>query len=48
LRTTQAIERLAQVRAELREEHGMFPGDPLAEVGTEWEEDVEELWRGGA
>ena len=48
LRALQAIERLAEIRAELREEHGVFQGDPLAEVRTEWEANVERLWQGEA
>jgi predicted DNA-binding protein len=44
----QAIERLTQIRARLQEEHGMYPGDPLAEVRAEWEEDVERTWQGDA
>jgi hypothetical protein len=44
----QAIERLTQIRARLREEHGIYQGDPLAEVRAEWEQDVERVWRGGA
>jgi predicted DNA-binding protein len=41
----QAVERLTQIRAELQEEHGIYQGDPLAEVRAEWEEDVERVWR---
>ena len=44
----QAIGRLTQIRARLREEHGIYQGDPLAEVRAEWEKDVERVWRGGA
>jgi predicted DNA-binding protein len=44
----QAIERLAQIRGRLREEHGMYQGDPLAEVREEWDEDVERTWEGDA
>jgi hypothetical protein len=44
----QAIERLAQIRGRLREEHGMYRGDPLAEVREEWDEDVERTWEGDA
>lgn len=44
----QAIERLTQIRARLREEHGIYQVDPLAEVRAEWEEDVERVWRGEA
>lgn len=48
LNALQAIERLAQIRAELQEEHGIFQGDLLAEVRAEWEGDVERIWRGEA
>jgi predicted DNA-binding ribbon-helix-helix protein len=44
----QAIERLSQIRATLREEQGIYQSDPLAEVRAEWEEDVERVWRGEA
>jgi Arc/MetJ-type ribon-helix-helix transcriptional regulator len=44
----QAIERLTQIRAKLREEHGVIQGDPLAEVRAEWERDVERIWGGEA
>ena len=46
--TLQAIERLSQIRARLREERGIYQADPLAEVRAEWEEDVERVWRGEA
>lgn len=42
----QAIERLSQIRAAVREEHGVYQGDLLAEVREEWEQDVERVWRG--
>ena len=48
LAALQAIERLTEIREGLREEHGMYQGDPLAEVRAEWEEDVERVWRGEA
>jgi len=48
LTALQAIERLTQVRARLQEEHGMYQGDPLAEVRAEWEEDIERTWQGDA
>ena len=44
----QAIERLTQIRAKLREEHGIYQDDPLTEVRAEWEEEVERVWRGEA
>jgi len=46
LTALQAIERLAQIRARLQEEHGLYRSDPLADVRAEWEEDVERLWQG--
>ena len=48
LAALQAIERLTQIREKLQEAHGMFPGDPLAEVRAEWEGDIERIWRGEA
>jgi Arc/MetJ-type ribon-helix-helix transcriptional regulator len=48
LNALQAIEWLTQIRARLQEEHGMFQGDPLAEVRSEWEKEVERIWRGEA
>ncbi len=48
LTALQAIEELTQMRTRLREQHGMYHGDPLAEVRAEWEENVEQLWRGEA
>jgi len=48
LTALQAIERLTQIRARLQEEHGMYQGDPLAEVRAEWEEDIERTWQGDA
>ena len=44
----QAIERLTQIREMLREEHGIYLSNPLAEVRAEWEEDVERVWRAEA
>lgn len=48
LSALQAIERLTQIRARLREERGIYQGDPLVEIRTEWEKDVERVWRGEA
>jgi Arc/MetJ-type ribon-helix-helix transcriptional regulator len=48
LNALQAIERLTQIREGLQAEHGIFQGDPLAEVRAEWEGDVERIWRGEA
>ena len=44
----QAVEQLTQIRATLREEHGIYQGDFLAEVRAEWEKDAERVWRGEA
>jgi hypothetical protein len=44
----QAIERLAQIRARLQEEHGIYQGDPLAEVRAEWDEGIERTFEGDA
>ena len=48
LTALQALEALSQVRNTLREQYGMYRGDPVAEVRAEWEENVEQLWRGEA
>jgi hypothetical protein len=48
LTALQAIERLTRIRARLQEEHGMYQGDPLAEVRAEWDADIERSWRGDA
>jgi hypothetical protein len=45
LRALQAIDRLSRIRTRLQEEHGLFPGEPLAELREEWEEHVERIWR---
>jgi predicted DNA-binding protein len=45
LRASQAIERLAGIRAGVREAHGVYHGDLLAEVRAEREEDRERTWR---
>ena len=46
LAALQALEQLAQIRARLQEEHGMYPGDPLAEARAEWDEEIERTWQG--
>jgi Arc/MetJ-type ribon-helix-helix transcriptional regulator len=48
LSALQAIEELSQIRGRLQEQRGVYHGDPLAEVRAEWEEDVEQIWRGEA
>jgi len=47
-REMQAIEALAQIRKRLQEEHGVYQGDPLAEVRAEREEEMARIWRGEA
>jgi len=42
----QAIEELSLIRTKLREQHGLLRHDPLAEVRTEWENDLERLCPG--
>jgi predicted DNA-binding protein len=43
-----AIEELSQIRARLQEQRGIYHGDPLAEVRADWEEGIEQIWRGEA
>lgn len=45
-REMQAIEQLTQIRARLKEEHGIYEGDLLAEVRAEQEEDMVRIWQG--
>ena len=45
-REMQAIEELTHIRQRLKEEHGVYQGDLLAEVRAEREEDMERIWRG--
>jgi hypothetical protein len=45
-RETQAIEELARIRETLRETHGDYPGNLVAEVRAEREAEMERLWRG--
>ena len=47
-REMQAIEQLTQIRARLKEEHGVYQGDLLAEVRAEQEEEMVRIWRGEA
>ena len=47
-RERQAEERLAQIREGLREEHGLYQGDLLAEARAEREVEAERVWRGEA
>jgi len=48
LNALHALERLAQIRAQVRKEHGILQKDLLAEARAEWEEDVERTWQGKA
>ena len=41
----QAVAHLTQIRERVREAHGAYPGDPLAEVRVDSEEGIERLWR---
>lgn len=45
-REMRAIEELTQIRQRLKEEHGVYQGDLLAEVRAEREEEMERIWRG--
>jgi len=45
-RELQAIEDLARTREQVREQHGVYGGDLLAEVRTEQEQDIERVWKG--
>ena len=44
----QAIDRTTEIRTRLLDEHGIYQGDPQAEIRAEWEEEVERVWRGDA
>lgn len=46
LREMQAIEKLAQIREQIREQHGVYQGNLLEEIRAEREQDVEVVWRG--
>lgn len=48
LAALRAVEELNELRSRLRERHGLYQGDPVAEVRAEWEQSVEQLWRGEA
>lgn len=45
-REMQAIEGLTQIRHRLREKHGVYQGDLLAEARAERDEEMERVWRG--
>jgi predicted DNA-binding protein len=45
-RELQALERLTQIRARLKEEHGTYQGDLLAAVRAEREEEMVRIWQG--
>lgn len=42
----EALERLNQRRLEYHQMHGMYPGDPVAEVRAEREKQIERVMRG--
>jgi metal-responsive CopG/Arc/MetJ family transcriptional regulator len=42
----QALENLARIRTQIREQHGIYQGDLLAEARAEWEQGIERVWRG--
>jgi predicted DNA-binding protein len=46
LAAQRSMERLSQIRSRLREEKGVYPGDPLAEVRDEWDQEVERVLGG--
>ncbi len=41
-----ALERLEQMRQEIYRTHGMYPGDPVAEVRAEREKQIDRVMRG--
>jgi predicted DNA-binding protein len=41
----QAIDVLSTTRTRLREQRGLYQGDPVAEVRAEQNDDMERLWR---
>jgi hypothetical protein len=45
-REIQAMDKLTHIRQRLKEEHGVYQGDLLAEVRAEQEEEMERIWRG--
>jgi plasmid stability protein len=48
LNALRAIEELAQIRERLREEHGVYQTDPLAEVRAERDQEMDRILRGEA
>lgn len=42
-RRKEALERLEQMREEIYRTHGMYPGDPVAEVRTEREKQIDRV-----
>jgi hypothetical protein len=42
----QALQDLTRIRTQIREQHGVYQDDLLAEVRAEREQDVERVWRG--
>ena len=45
-RALQAIDNLARIRKSIREQHGVYEGDLLAEIRADREEDTSRVWRG--
>jgi len=45
-REMQAFGALTQTRRKIQERHGVYQGDPLAEIRAEREQDMERVWRG--
>lgn len=41
-----AIKELTEIRKRIREEHGVYQGDPVAEVRAEREAELSGAWRG--
>lgn len=42
----EALERLEQMRQEIYQKHGMYEGDPVAEVRAEREKQIDRVMRG--
>jgi hypothetical protein len=45
-RELQALDDLVGIREQIREQHGVFQANLLAEARAEWEQDVERIWAG--
>ena len=46
LTALQAVDRMTEIRGKLREERGIYQGDPQTEVRAEWDQEAERVWRG--